>query len=109
MDFPFVIVEDVGFDLDRKTLDLFGVDFAFPTCQRQTAFNFSATEILACSVPLANLKQAFHPFVGGESAFAVIAKATPTNCPSILDQSRISHAIVIVAAEWASHVTRRVR
>jgi hypothetical protein len=102
-DFFFVVIENMRFDFGGQFLDCFRLEGAFPTGGSQASLYFGTTEILAGSVPLADLQETFHPFVGGKSASALVAKTTSANRLSVFHDSGVADTIIVAVAVRASH------
>jgi hypothetical protein len=100
------MIEYVGFDFDSQALKFFRHDFALPASLNQASLDFRAAEILTSAVPLSDLQEAFHSFVGGETPTAMIAVASPPNSATIFDEPRVPDRVVIFSTEWASHRAR---
>lgn len=92
-------------DLDGQALDFLLLDLTLPASGREATLDFCPAEILAGPVAFSNLQESFDTFIGRESSLAVIAKTPSANRSTILNDSRIADAVIVVSAKWTSHGT----
>jgi thiol-disulfide isomerase/thioredoxin len=95
----------VRLDLDGQALDFLLLDLTLPASGREATLDFCPAEILAGPVAFSNLQESFDTFIGRESSLAVIAKTPSANRSTILNDSRIADAVIVVSAKWTSHGT----
>lgn len=82
------------------------LDLPLPASGREATLDFCPAEILARPVAFSNLQESFDTFIGRKSPLAVIAKTPSANRSTILNDSRIADAVIVVSAKWTSHGTQ---